>query len=965
MLHALYPPGSRDESLNMVSWCFVKWLRHDNHTLFFEGLRAAQTPFVYDIGDEWNLKHPPSINSTGHLVFDTVGSLLQHWPNTRYHSGHTIAPGIIPAGTILYHGREDRDAPATREWAAFDAEFARLFCVRSSESEPCWLLTIMATRSLNVLYFDGSSATKEPDGPIDTQDVLTWGEIVPERSGFEWDYRRMDRLCDVGKSLGIDGFVRMQLNFEVILCDWLDGVETISFTRLAEEERFPHSGYSFMHSSVWHDHFPGETRVRLDLSQVISMYDTQLVPSLISRRASNKRDRHRLLGVSPEDVAAILERVGTISFSHLHSGSGVDWQSLLQTIRDRYSIRLEELRSLLRSHEAESAFSLVRVLLTPHRLHNVLPSEIDGNNTDWARPVFRSCATAFTRSLERLQARFTPSEDLLHAAVRETTREICRTLVSIWAEGTQASDLSHLQLKWASETESLMDWLGWADWTKCIPGCAAGGLRATTMSFSFSSSASTVLPSRPLAPHIPISSGCPACKSPLEFPVPNPAPRPGTLLKIRCFSCENVISHTFYPAQIPAFYTTSNSSPSASSSGAGPSGASGAQTPRKGRRFGTQEKPLETGYYDILGITPTATTDDVKKAYRRMAIKHHPDKNPDDPHAEERFKEIAIAYQTLSDEALRKKYNEFGSKESAPEGGFVDPEEVFGAIFGGDKFIPIIGTISLARDMKAALQEADEAEQEELEKAGTRLLDAKGRPIISEEEKAAKEAKEKIKAAEKAKVREERIKKLVENLERKLSIFTESATGPNDPDVLSSWRTISALEADQLKQESYGVELLQAIGFVYVSKAKAHLATSQTFLGVGGWLHNVQGKYHVFSETVSTLRSAIELKSVFDQIQAAERAGNMNPEEKRKLEEQAAEKGLQALFKGAKLEIESVLRETCERVLEDPNIPRSKSDLRAVALQVLGEAFINVNKDSLAIGDDSEYVRIETRKSRE
>jgi hypothetical protein len=48
---------------------------------------------------------------------------------------------------------------------------------------------------------------------------------------------------------------------------------------------------------------------------------------------------------------------------------------------------------------------------------------------------------------------------------------------------------------------------------------------------------------------------------------------------------------------------------------------------------------------------------------------------------------------------------------------------------------------------------------------------------------------------------------------------------------------------------------------------------------------------------VSTLRAAIELKSVFDQIQAAEKAGNLSPEEKKRLEEQAAEKGLQALFK--------------------------------------------------------------------
>ncbi len=120
----------------------------------------------------------------------------------------------------------------------------------------------------------------------------------------------------------------------------------------------------------------------------------------------------------------------------------------------------------------------------------------------------------------------------------------------------------------------------------------------------------------------------------------------------------------------------------------------------------------------------------------RLAIKLHPDKNRDDPNAEEKFKEIAIAYQTLSDPQLRKKYNEFGSKESAPEGGFVDPEEVFGAIFGGERFIPIIGHISLARDMKAALQEEDE---EDPNKPVQR--DAKGKEILSPEEKAKREEK--------------------------------------------------------------------------------------------------------------------------------------------------------------------------------------------------------------------------------
>jgi hypothetical protein len=109
--------------------------------------------------------------------------------------------------------------------------------------------------------------------------------------------------------------------------------------------------------------------------------------------------------------------------------------------------------------------------------------------------------------------------------------------------------------------------------------------------------------------------------------------------------------------------------------------------------------------------------------------------------------------------------------------------------------------------------------------------------------------------------------KLVEHLERKLGIFAESATSLTDPDVTASYRQICALEAEcvvltimfllatdklffrDLKKESYGAELLQAIGFVYVSKAKHFLATNQTLFGMGGWLHSVQGKYHVISET--------------------------------------------------------------------------------------------------------------------
>jgi len=71
------------------------------------------------------------------------------------------------------------------------------------------------------------------------------------------------------------------------------------------------------------------------------------------------------------------------------------------------------------------------------------------------------------------------------------------------------------------------------------------------------------------------------------------------------------------------------------------------------------------------------------------------------------------------------------------------------------------------------------------------------------------------------------------------------------------------------------------------------------------------------------------------------------------------------LQQGTKLEIESVLRETCDRILDDPTITRSKAQLRAIALQILGESYLGVKKDVEVNPDESEYVRIDTKSSRD
>ena len=65
-------------------------------------------------------------------------------------------------------------------------------------------------------------------------------------------------------------------------------------------------------------------------------------------------------------------------------------------------------------------------------------------------------------------------------------------------------------------------------------------------------------------------------------------------------------------------------------------------------------------YYEVLGIQKGASDDEIKKAFRKLAVKYHPDKNPGDKAAEEKFKEINEAYSVLSDKTKRQRYDQFG-----------------------------------------------------------------------------------------------------------------------------------------------------------------------------------------------------------------------------------------------------------------------------------------------------------------
>src|SRR5512137_1799898 len=94
-------------------------------------------------------------------------------------------------------------------------------------------------------------------------------------------------------------------------------------------------------------------------------------------------------------------------------------------------------------------------------------------------------------------------------------------------------------------------------------------------------------------------------------------------------------------------------------------------------------------YYEVLGVERNADEEEIKRAYRKLAVKYHPDKNPGDKSAEEKFKELGEAYEVLNDRQKRAAYDQYGHAAfdrragGFGRGGFHDPFEVFREVFGG------------------------------------------------------------------------------------------------------------------------------------------------------------------------------------------------------------------------------------------------------------------------------------------
>eukprot|EP00887_Chlorella_sp_A99_P007866 scaffold20.g7866.t1 len=318
-------------------------------------------------------------------------------------------------------------------------------------------------------------------------------------------------------------------------------------------------------------------------------------------------------------------------------------------------------------------------------------------------------------------------------------------------------------------------------------------------------------------------------------------------------------------------------------------------------------------YYELLGVGHEASPEEVKKAYYLLARRWHPDKNPGDPLAHERFQKLGEAYQVLGSPDLRRRYDEHGRQ--GLDVNFVDGAAFFSALFGSDRFEHLVGELMIA----AAARHGGEFSAPE----ARRLQVA----------------------------REERLGVLLTALLRR---WVEGDA--------EGFQTSMAAEAAELVTASFGVVMLQAIGKAYTTAAQVHLG------GVlQGNLVALKAKGAVIKSQFNAASLALQVYKAQTDIEKLDRleqqqqqqsgaaagaagqpeiagAGQRQPPapappadpallaaERARLEEQALPLMLEAMWAANLLDIQSTLR----------HVSKAHRRLRAEALRELGHIFVS------------------------
>lgn len=322
---------------------------------------------------------------------------------------------------------------------------------------------------------------------------------------------------------------------------------------------------------------------------------------------------------------------------------------------------------------------------------------------------------------------------------------------------------------------------------------------------------------------------------------------------------------------------------------------------------------LDPYYYDTLEVAPNAEASAIKRRYYVLARKYHPDKNPGDQEAASKFKDIAEAYQVLSDPKLRAKYNKEGraglsadkTDHASPAG--VDPAIMFAFLFGSDKFNNYVG----------------------------RLATATSASIGDSPKLSSKDAR---------KLQKRRVARLAVSLIEKITPFVESQ---DTSAIEAEW----LVEANELATASYGYQLVTTIGQIYNALAVMNEGTTESGHGLPSlskWAAGQKAKSGQNREMVKkkfeTLRAGIDMMKMQQELEQ-KLAEAKTDEEKaavtKEMEEASVIILLRVLWTTTVVDITSTIHETCQMVFFDQSVADEVRVKRVNAVKKLGSIWMD------------------------
>ncbi|KAF2129879.1 hypothetical protein P153DRAFT_375504 [Dothidotthia symphoricarpi CBS 119687] len=415
----------------------------------------------------------------------------------------------VPAGTQLYHGTTDPDKIEGIQWLAFEPEHALIFArpkggpppgnggeppkhkeesaledmsnrssqqtlkapVPAKNGDTGYLHTYVPKHPLRLLYIDGLSAGKTANGTLDTQDMLLLNQTSTEPHGpMGGEYERAEGLCNLTSTLWegeIDGILRLEGGFEIILCDFgkhLKRVDVISVTgdegRGGPGRGGVMGGWQYIKAFTSRYHGIGGGRVTLDYENFVSVFAYPEIEDLFSNDVQSDYAMPRLQNVKEEEILRIRQDITNMVLQKSKNAGQEDtnWQAVADQVITRYSKSLHYIHN------------------TPHLRTNKLA--LSNYLTALLRP-FISQARNSTLETQRCVAQFVAPlthppllvSSLAHRTLHDVTSHICDTLftaLSISSASVSHASFAEVYATHAVEViDELVAWLQWTSWKEC------------------------------------------------------------------------------------------------------------------------------------------------------------------------------------------------------------------------------------------------------------------------------------------------------------------------------------------------------------------------------------------------------------------------------------------------------------------------------------------------------------------